>query len=97
MKYDIYPSPENILVEPLKSKETKEYTAKALADVETSHMNELQFGRIIHGSLKWGQEFGAGDIVLYQKLAAHNTNFGTPRQILVPIEQIEGALSAKTA
>lgn len=34
-----------------------------------------------------------GDIVLYQKLAAHSTNFGDPRIVLVPIENIEGKLT----
>lgn len=92
MTYKVSPLNNNVLVSPLTTKETKEYTSKVLTDVESDKLNVLNYGRVIEVFDPINARFETGDIVLYQKLAAHKTNFGTPRQILVPSENIEGKL-----
>lgn len=95
MIYKLVPSSKNIIVVPLKPRETKEYTSKVLADVETSNMDIIQYGRVIVGTdnvYKPKYFYKPGDIVLYQKLASHRTNFGDPRQVIVPMEYIEASL-----
>jgi hypothetical protein len=88
--YRLSPLNGNITLIPLTSKEVKEYTAKTLTDVETTKMDVLNYGRVVDPSTS---QLKAGDIVLYQKLASHKTNLGSPRELLVPLTEIEGKLT----
>lgn len=88
MKYQLIPSDNNIVVVPLKPKEVKDYTEKVLTDTETSNMDVIQYGRVIYGN----DTYQAADIILYQKLASHKTNFGDPRQVIVPVDYIQATL-----
>lgn len=89
MKYKLQPLNDNISVIELKAKEIKEYTGKALADVDSGKMNVLNYGRVVSSS---SDKFKAGEVVLFQKLAAHKTSFGVPSELVVPIEHIEAKL-----
>lgn len=107
--YRLVPLNGNIAVVPLTPKEVKEHTSKALVDPHTDSMHVLSYGRVVHADTKLSLQqaalvsnfthelvdFGEGDIILYQKLASHKTNFGSPRQVLVPIENIEGKLEVE--
>lgn len=92
MKYQLIPSDNNIVVVPLKPKEVKEYTQKVLTDTETSNMDVIQYGRVVISEIAYRDIYKPGDVVLYQKLASHKTNFGDPRQVIVPIEYIQATL-----
>lgn len=102
MSYTLKPLNENIVVAPLKTKEVQEYTGKFLVEPDSNKMDVLSYGRVINADAPanarkalTGSDFVAvksGDIILYQKLASHKTNFGDPRLVLVPIESIEGVL-----
>ena len=96
MSYQLKPLNGNVSVIELKPKEVKEVTAKTLIDTGSTKYEVLQYGRVVGVSQK---EVGLvdvapGDIILYQKLASHKTNFGDPRIVLVPIEKIEAGLEA---
>ena len=86
--YKLVPLLNNVIIEPLKEKEVKEYTQKALTGVETGKMDVLQYGRVAQDT----DDFKTGDIVLYEKLAAHKTNFGDPRLLLVDKDHVQGRL-----
>ncbi len=90
MPYKLTPLNGNLAVMPLNKKEIQQYSQKVLLDVETSRMAVLSYGRVISVPKKC-EDFSPNDIILYQKLASHVTNFGD-RQILVPVEQIEGKI-----
>lgn len=95
MLYKLEPLQNNIVVEPIKPKDVKNYTGKTLSDVETMGMDVLQYGKVIrvHAPDKDHHcTFSADDIVLYEKLASHKTNIGDPRQVLVNIEHVQGQL-----
>lgn len=78
----------NVILEPLTERDTKEYTGKTLTGVETTSMDVLQYGRV---AVEY-KDLKVGDIVLYEKLAAHKTNFGNPRLLLVDDDHIQGRL-----
>lgn len=95
MSYRLVPQSGYITVVPLKTNEVKEYTGKLLADVETSNMDVLQYGRVVDipGFIpEFKHEYNIGDIVLYPKLASDKTNFGEPRQVIVQAEHVKGYL-----
>lgn len=80
---------ENLVIEPIERKNVKDYTGKSLSDVETNSMDILQFGKILYTN---DNEYKIDDIVLYEKLAAHKTNIGSPRQILVNSQHVQAKL-----
>lgn len=88
MKYELVPLPGQIIVVPLKTSETKEYTGKLLQDVETSNMDVLQYGRVIVGEGAIIED----SIVMYPKLASDKTNFGDPRQVIVETAHVKAYL-----
>lgn len=88
MKYKLEPRLENVVIEPIKPKDVRNYTGKTLSDVETSGLDVLQYGKVVEDA----EDLKAGDIILYEKLASHKTNIGDPRQVLVHIEHIQGRL-----
>lgn len=89
MSHKLVPINENVTLIPLKPQEIKQYTSKVLADVETNRLDVLNYGRVVDIFDTTRATFETGDVVLYQKLAAHKTNFGDPRQVVVPFENIE--------
>lgn len=86
--YKLIPLGNNILIEPLQEKEIKEYTQKVLTGVETGKLDVLQYGKVANET----EDYEIGDVVLYEKLASHMTNFGSPRVVLVDKEHIHGRL-----
>lgn len=92
MSYKLVPINENVTVIPLKPQEVKKYTSKVLTDVETNRLDVLNYGRVVEVFDPTKATYETGDIILYQKLAAHKTNFGDPRQVIVPFENIEAKL-----
>lgn len=95
MNYRLIPQSGFITVIPLKPSEVKEYTGKLLADVETTGMDVLQYGRVVaittsNGEFKGG--YAPDDIVLYPKLASDKTNFGEPRQVIVEVGHVKAYL-----
>lgn len=88
MKYELVPLPGQIIVVPLKTSETKEYTGKLLQDVETSNMDVLQYGRVVVGEGAITED----SIVMYPKLASDKTNFGDPRQVIVETAHVKAYL-----
>lgn len=92
MSYKLVPVNENVVLIPLKKQEVKQYTSKVLSDVETDRLDVLNYGRVVEVFDPTKPTYETGDIVLYQKLAAHKTNFGDPRQVVVPIENIEAKI-----
>lgn len=92
MSYKLVPVNNNVTLIPLKPQEVKQYTSKVLTDVETSRLDVLNYGRVVELFDPTKAIYETGDIVLYQKLAAHKTNFGDPRQVVVPFESIEAKL-----
>lgn len=92
--YQLVPYGNNLVIEPIKAKDVKQFTGKVLADIETSGMDVLQYGRVV--AIKVADEIAfnieEGDIVLYEKLASHKTNVGDPRQVLVDIDHIHAKL-----
>lgn len=85
----------NVLIEPIKAKDTSRYTSKLLADVDTNSMDVLQYGKVVWTMIN--NQVKVGDVVLYEKLASHKTNFGNPRLVLVDIEHIQGKLEEADA
>lgn len=93
MPYNLVPQPGYITVVPLKTNEVKEYTGKLLADVETSGVDVLQYGRVVATPLiLLGHDFKVGYIVLYPRLASDKTNFGEPRQVIVEVGHVKAYL-----
>lgn len=93
MPYKLVPLLDNVVIEPIKPKDIRLYTGKVLADVETKGMDVLQYGKIAQDGTHINNEnFKAGDIVLYERLASHKTNIGETRLVLVNIEHIQGRL-----
>lgn len=92
MQYKLVPLPGQIIVVPLKTSETKEYTGKLLQDVETSNMDVLQYGKVVVGEGKIQE----GSIVMYPKLASDKTNFGDPRQVIVETAHVKAYLQETT-
>lgn len=90
MTYFLLPKNGNVVLVELKNKEVQEYTGKALLDVDANSLNVLNYGRVISSA---SSNYVEGDVVLFQKLAAHKTNFGTPRQYIVPDTEIEAKLA----
>ncbi len=86
--YKLVPLLDNVVIEPIKSKDIKQYTGKTLSDVETSGMDILQYGKVAQPN----KGFAIGDVVLYEKLASHKTNVGDPRLVLVDFNHIQGVL-----
>lgn len=91
MKYRLVPQNNNVSLIEIKSKELKDITGKTLVDVDSSKINVLNYGRIVSAPEPTG--FKEGEIVLFQKLAAHKTSFGIPSELIVPVEHIEAKLS----
>lgn len=83
------PLKDNVLITELKEEELKEITGNVLIGVETNKLDVLNYGRVVQPT----KEFEQGDVVLYQKLASHKTNYGKPRVVLVPADKIEGAIN----
>lgn len=89
MGYNLIPQPGHITVVPLKTSEIKEYTGKLLADVETSGMDVLQYGRVVNPG---DSTYAPTGIVLYPRLASDKTNFGDPRQVIVEVGHVKACL-----
>lgn len=98
MSYKLKPLADRVTLVELTKEEIQQLTARALTNLESQKLDVLQYGRIIDRChLNDGLDvMRIGGIVLFEKLAAHKTNFGTPRQLIVPIENIHGELIEET-
>lgn len=88
VQYKLIPQPGHITIIPLKANEVKRYTNKLLADVETTGMDVLQYGRVVVGE----KTIKEGAVVMYPRLASDKTNFGDPRQVIVETAHVKGYL-----
>lgn len=93
MSYRILPSEKNLVAIKLKNKEAQKYLGSALASTDPNKIDHLSLARVISGSGEYKPE----DIILYQEIASHKTNFGVPKQVLIPLEHIEGKIDVNQA
>lgn len=93
MSYKISPKPEEVVLTELTNEEVRKLKNRVLASNETNGFGVLQYGRIVE--LSPATEYTSlvvGQVVLFEDLHAHKTDFGDPRQLIVPIEAIHGTL-----
>jgi co-chaperonin GroES (HSP10) len=81
---------EVVLVE-MTPEEIRTLTERTLISPETYSMDVLQFGHV-YAVAEDVSKVQTGDVVLYEKLASHQTNVGDPRQLLVDAKHIHATL-----
>lgn len=97
MPYKLTPRHDSVVVVQLEPEEIQELLDRKLISLETDSVNVLQYGRVV--SIPLGTEYPSlipGSIVLYAGLGADKTNFGDPRQLIVPYEDIKASLNEET-
>lgn len=72
--------------------EVRKMTDRHLITSEQRTLDVLQYGRVVSTAPDVTKAKPA-DIILYEKLACHVTNFGTPRQSLIHHDHVHATLT----
>lgn len=93
MSYKLSPGPDSVVIVELDKEEIRELLDNRLLSLESHEVNVLQYGRVIGVPIANDYPgIKAGLVVLYAGIAADRTNFGSPRQLIVPYDQIKATL-----